>query len=314
MPPVLSQISMSKYRSICFTWHIPEAPVALDYPAVVGNLKHRKYAVFQLEKAPITGKLHLQGFVLFDQPVTLASIQRVMHGVHVEKPIADVATNIKYCTKLETRVDGPWELGRRPSPSSGSVRASSGQGSRTDLAEFRDAIRNGATNAQLWLSYPALMARHRLMVADVRAAFGNRRDAPPEVHIHFGDAGSGKSKLAHDLAPDAYVKVPGVWWDHYSGESDIIMDDFYGIDSYPYDLFLQLTDRYKFMAQVKGGMVPVNPKRIFITSNRHPRDWYCADPKYTVRAFFRRVTKILYFKIGEDPVEYDIPGLIERLE
>lgn len=159
--------------------------------------------------------------------------------------------------------------------------------------------------------YPDLMARYPRMVPAVRAAFRCVRESAPEVHIYFGDAGAGKSRLAHELAPDAYVKVPGVWWDHYCGQSDVIMDDFYGLDSYAYDLFLQLTDRYKFTAQVKGGMVPVNPKRIFITSNKHPRDWYCSDPRYVARAFFRRIAKILEFRNERDPVEHNPSDFFE---
>lgn len=170
---------------------------------------------------------------------------------------------------------------------------------------FRDAIIRGDTDADLWTMYPELMARYPRMVPAVRATFRVHRESPPEVHIYFGDAGTGKSRLAHELAPDAYIKVPGLWWDHYNGQPDVIMDDFYGLDSYPYDLWLQLTDRYKFMAQVKGGIVPVNPKRIFFTSNRHPRDWYCSDPKYNSEAFFRRVTKILEFRKAAESVEHN---------
>lgn len=304
----------TKYRRLCFTWHLPEARIGIDYTAVVSALKHRRYAVFQVEKAPSTGKLHVQGYIEFDQPTTIAAMQRVMPGVHVEKAVADSHANIKYCTKLESRVDGPWELGTRPKARAISGGGSGQQGERTDISAFRDAIKSGKSNAELWELYPALMARHRLMVADVRAAFCLVRPAPPEVHIYFGPAGCGKSRLAHELAPDAYIKVPGVWWDHYHGQPDVIMDDFYGLDSYPYDLYLQLTDRYRFMAQVKGGMVPVNPKRIFITSNRHPKDWYCSDPKYTVRAFFRRCTKILHFQNSGESVELDINSLIDTLE
>jgi hypothetical protein len=148
------------------------------------------------------------------------------------------------------------------------------------------------------------------MVSDVRAAQRSAVRDPPEVHIYFGDAGTGKSRLAHELAPAAYGKVRGMWWDMYQGESDVIMDDFYGPDDYAYAEFLKLTDRYPYKAQIKGGMVHVHPRRIFLTSNKHPRDWYCFLPEYNARAFFRRVTKILEFRHGfEAPLEHDPASL-----
>jgi len=87
-----------------------------------------------------------------------------------------------------------------------------------------------------------------------------------------------------------------MWWDLYSGEPDVIMDDFYGTDDFAYSEFLKLTDRYDYLAQVKGGMTRVNPRRIFITSNKHPRDWYVGVPAYYPKPFFRRIAKILEFR------------------
>lgn len=269
------------------------------------------YAVFQKETAPSTGTPHYQGYCEFKQGVNLATFKRkTFSHIHVQHPDGSRAANRAYCTKRESRLEGPWEFIRNPQNLGGGGGAGGppqegGQGARNDIAEFRDAIRSGHTTDMLWDMFPSLMARYRHMVTDVRASVRDAHRSPPEVHIYFGDPGTGKSRLAHELAPHAYGKVRGMWWDLYQGESDVIMDDFYGPDDYSYPEFLKLTDRYPYMAQVKGGMIRVHPKRIFITSNKHPRDWYCFLPEYNSHAFFRRVTKILEFRSDSDPVEHD---------
>lgn len=291
------------YRRACITWNVPDLGASVrDRVATIKSLPHLRYAIFQLESAPTTGQKHFQIYAEFKQPNRRAAIQRVLSGAHIEHPAGSLKQNQDYCSKEDSRVEGPWSVGE-PLPQD--PERQTGQGSRVDIGEFKEAIKSRKTDAELWDLYPDLMARYPRMADSVRSAFYGRRDGPPEVHLYYGDAGTGKSRLAHELAPDAYKKVPGMWWDLYRGESDVIMDDFYGIADYPYALFLQLTDRYNYTAQIKGGMARVNPKRIFITSNMDPRDWYRSVSGYDAHAFFRRVTKILEFRKDCETVEHN---------
>lgn len=255
------------------------------------------YYVFQLEKAPTTGTLHAQGYVELSTPSKLATIKRVLgRRVHVEMAIASREQNRAYCTKTEGRAEGagagPWEFIRNPENHELQLR---GQGARSDIAAFRDAIMRGDTEIDLLAHFPELMARYPRFLDTVRRISAPRRDWRPEVIICWGDAGSGKSRYAHDQAPDAYRKADGVWWDGYAGQPDVIMDDFYGAESFPYVQFLKLVDYYDYIAPVKGAMVRVNPRRIFITSNRSPHEWYAAVPSYEQWAFFRRISRIRHY-------------------
>lgn len=281
---------MPQYRRIVIVKHITDA---LLEPLPVETFQEWVscvYAVFQLERAPSTGRLHWQGYCEFSSPLSQATIKRHLgRTVHIEKAGGTREHSRVYCTKEDTRVEGPWEFIRNPA---GNPHVGGGAGTRNDIRMFRDAIIAGSDDVSLWANYPDLMARYPGMVRDVRRAHAPRRRAKPQVYIFFGAAGTGKSRTVNDLAPDAYRKVPGKWWDHYRGEPDVVMDDFYGGDQFPYAEFLKLTDWYDYMAECKGGMVKVNPTRIFITSNRHPREWYAACPEYDQLAFFRRITEI----------------------
>nr|WPR18710.1 MAG: replication polyprotein [Owegonang virus 17] len=300
---------MVQYRRICFTKHVKDALLQELRVDTFAEWVSCVFAVFQLEHAPSTGAAHYQGYCEFSSPLSLSTIKRHLgRDVHVEKAVADRQKNVVYCTKEESRAEGPWEFIR---PGAQNPHVGGGQGSRNDIAEFRDAIIGGMGDEQLWAAFPGLMARYPGMVRDVRRAHAPRRRVKPEVYIFFGAAGTGKSRLVNELAPDAYRKVPGKWWDHYCGEPDVVMDDFYGGEQFPYAEFLKLTDWYDYMAECKGGMVKVNPKRIFITSNRHPREWYAAVPEYDQLAFFRRITEIKRY--GEDgTVEPWLPPHLER--
>lgn len=70
-----------------------------------------------------------------------------------------------------------------------------------------------------------------------------------------GASGCGKSSTARKLYPDAYIKNCNKWFDGYSGEKSIIMDD---VDDNHACLGHHLkiwTDHYGCRFEIKGGSV-----------------------------------------------------------
>jgi len=66
------------------------------------------FSIFQLESCPETGRRHLQGYVRLRSPQRISALQRALPGGHFEAAAAKESKNIEYCSKEESRVDGPW--------------------------------------------------------------------------------------------------------------------------------------------------------------------------------------------------------------
>ena len=86
-------------------------------------------------------------------------------------------------------------------------------------------------------------------------------------HWLWGATGTGKSKYAREKWPDFYLKDITKWWDHYNGQSAILVDD---IDPEHKFLAKQLknwSDHYPFTPEIKGGRLPpIRPATVIVTS------------------------------------------------
>lgn len=103
-------------RRWCFTHHLPNLD---DLDKLDDSLNEillalfqcEKYA-FQLEKCPNTGKYHYQGYCEFKNGRTFNGIKELIDNTtHWEKAHQPSGTNYAYCTKVESRVRGPWVKG-----------------------------------------------------------------------------------------------------------------------------------------------------------------------------------------------------------
>ena len=95
-----------RLRNALFTHFRTEVPIE--------KLEFMDYLVYQLEECPETRRTHYQGYAEFSQQMTLKKLQEWLPSVHFEKRFGNQAQAIAYCTKEDTRVDGPWEYGERP--------------------------------------------------------------------------------------------------------------------------------------------------------------------------------------------------------
>lgn len=256
-------------RSWCFTVNNPLGPLDLSD-------KQIRYSVYQLEVGE-SGTRHYQGYLELVTSQRMSYIKGILPTAHLETRRGTRDQARAYCMKEDSRVEGPWESGEWIS----------GQGSRQDLLCIRDLIKSGWPMREIaeeyfttWVKNYRALDRYRLMVGDMR-------NWMTELHIIVGPSGTGKSKLAHELCPNAYWKPEGMYFDGYDGQEDIILDDFYGDISFK--LLLNMADRYPLKVPFKGGFVNFIARRIIITSNVHYDRWYSQDTS----ALSRRITNLI---------------------
>jgi hypothetical protein len=245
------------------------------------------YFVMQKERGA-QGTEHFQGYIHMANPVTMRAIKDIINDrIHCEIARGNGQQNKDYCTKEEGRIDGPWEFGELPT-----------QGKRKDLELMRDAVVNdGKTREQLIMSDLCSTAlRYDKAYATLRRIRAKKiGQQKPEVWVLWGATGAGKSRRARTLAPGAYEKADGKWWDGYDGEESVIWDDF-DPEQYPLRALLKITDYYGKKVEVKGSYDELIVTKIVFTSNIRPEHWYMNESQEHRDALLRRIDHIIEFK------------------
>lgn len=244
------------------------------------------YMVWQIERCPATGKLHLQGYMEFESNVFRRYLQRFFENgqtLHAEARLGTREGCIRYCTKEETRVMGPWEYGDRDHME----RRETSQGNRSDVQRIHDAINQGYSMDDLMREFPADLIR---MCNGVKTAMGlvRKRDAPIDrdikVIVIFGGTGTGKtSGVLHGLYEKYGIKPytvdstmlstsgTTIWWDGYENEDHVLWDEYH--NWVPTGDLLRYMDRYTMQIQKKGGSTVAYYKHLYITTNVPPWEW-----------------------------------------
>ncbi|AGS36177.1 replication-associated protein [Circoviridae 2 LDMD-2013] len=277
-----------------------------------------KYVCFQPEKAPGTGTRHIQGYVVFQNARTFSGAKAIIgEGAHIEVARGSSQANIEYCSKDESRDTeagfGFIERGNREDV----LGTGSGGGTRTDLAVVAASLRTGATLSQIAEDHPASYIMYTRGIHSYAQLSLPKRSHKTIVHWYWGPTGTGKTRLACEESPDAYWKSSAhQWYDGYDGLADIIIDD-YRCSFSTFNELLRLLDRYPYQAQVKGGTIHVNAKRIFITAPKDPRSMWQSRTEEDIAQLERRIEVVRYFGVDEnipEPVLNEAPAVIHGFD
>lgn len=265
-----------------------------------------QYTIWQVEMGE-NGTLHLQGYLVLKKAQTLEYLKKHFdNGAHWEIRRGTHIQAKEYCSKEDTKVLGPFELGD-------DSKVPTGQGQRSDLLAVKKAIDEGKDEIYLVDEHFGTCAKHMRFFRDYKRIKSAQRNWKTEVWVIWGKTGTGKSRYCAEHYPNAYWKPQSNWWDGYTGQEVVVIDEFYGWLSYSF--MLRLLDRYPLVLETKGGHTTFLAKKIIITSNKEPKDWF--DP---VRNAFapleRRIDKVLnfpadqFFDLGlEDLVTLDDIGV-----
>lgn len=100
-----------QYRNYVFTWNNPADNYRDKMESLVDS-NDAQYLVYQMEEGE-EGTPHLQGYIEWTGRKTLTACKKLLPKAHWEPRKGTQEQAIEYCTKEDTRVDGPWELGEK---------------------------------------------------------------------------------------------------------------------------------------------------------------------------------------------------------
>ena len=155
------------------------------------DLRNISYMVWQREQCPETDKIHIQGYVELRRARSLSWVQNnISITAHFEARRGTAKEASDYCKKEKSRIDGPWELGDM----------TRGMGSRSDLIDFRDAIKKGLTIREINEDFYQQLMKYPRYYQMVRNLYIPKYDSErkaPIVTLLIGPTGCGKTKAAY---------------------------------------------------------------------------------------------------------------------
>lgn len=241
------------------------------------------------------GTPHLQGYVEFASRLRGAQVKALVSSrCHIEKRRGTGVQASDYCKK-----DGDFvERG-----SLSKVK----QGSRKDLMLVKEAIDSGCSMSEIaddhftsWVKYRKSFESYKFLKSP--PIFRNA-----DVFCLWGEPGTGKTRFVYENEHDLYIcSDPSLkWFDGYGGEEAVLIDDYNGEATTSF--LLRVLDKYPLMVPVKGGFIPWNPLRIYVTSNIPPPFGHLTHSA-AIRRRFRRVMHL------ENPLHFDDDGEVAHFK
>lgn len=275
-------------RNLCFTLNNPTLPND-EFQRLLAEIPGLRYAVWQRETGA-NGTPHLQGYVEFTSAKRYSAlVGTCLEGSHFEPRRGSRDQARDYCRKEDSRTEGPFEYGEWKS---------GGQGNRTDLSLCCDAIKRGASDAEIAEEFSTEYVKFHKGFTALRQARTAPRDPTitPEVWLFYGPSGYGKSSGAISMGGDSYFnKQSGSWWDGYDNESWVVLDDFSGA-SMAYGDWKRTVDRYPIRVPFKGGFYQLTSTRFIMTSTELPANWWNPDTtRVNLAEIARRINHLRVF-------------------
>jgi len=234
------------------------------------------------------GTPHVQGYIQLLTKKRFEIVKKLIsRRAHIEIAKGSAEQNIKYCSK-----DGNFFI----LPTADAKPREKRQ--RSDILDVKKKLDDGASlksiadsNFPIYIRNQKNLQQYKMMVEESRKTIRNI-----ETTILWGDSRTGKTGYVYNnhnineiFKLDSANKL---WWDGYNGQKILLIDDFYG-DWIKYSALLNILDKYPLRCEIKGGFTYANWTTVYITSNKHPSEWYSEG---MTDAFKNRINFIKYFR------------------
>lgn len=243
------------------------------------KLKTCKFLISCKEIAPTTGHEHIHIYVHFEQPYKLSK-KILSYGAHVEICRGSPKQNIDYISKDGNIIE---EWGTRPS-----------QGTRT-VAEMKE-MSVDEVSPQYYRIKKQIDEdeRSKNTFFDMLEEIRNDNLKAPEIIYITGPSGKGKTYTAYKMAVEKYkndeigkLTLNNNFIDIVNENAKCFVIEEFRDSQIRASDFLQLTDKYGYRANTKGGFCTLRPEMIIICSIKHPSTIYHDEVN---TQFMRRIT------------------------
>lgn len=230
--------------------------------------KHLSYLIYA-EEVGASGTPHLQVYLSLVKRERLSWLKnQINNTAHWEAMRGSPKQASDYCKKPSTDPSKIHEFGQLPeTPSS-----KGGESTASKWHEIHGLAKQADTTTFLEL-YPRESFLHLRNFQSLVEAYRPKPMALAEMRHwwYIGNPGTGKSRTARHLFPDAYIKPTSTkWWPSYAGEREVIIDDLGKDHAYVLEWLKNWADHYPFVAENKGGHTGmIRPHSIIVTSNYH---------------------------------------------
>lgn len=258
-------------------------PLSEDYDEFRNFVESPSYkATYYLlaeDRAPTTGTKHWHGIICFEKRHLMTSIKKHIKKWHIEPMRGSFTEARDYTLKYAKNIPDAFirEIGKPPQD----TRISSKQNE-----DKWDALFLAAKKGKFEDIPPKEYIRYHKAIREIYIENQKALDMPPNTNLkeHFlwlwGSTGKGKSytvrhhikeriQTMYEEPIDIYLKTLNKWWDHYSGEKIVLIEEA-NPDACEHlaTFFKTWFDEYAFVAEAKGTIAPkIRPEFIIVTSN-----------------------------------------------
>lgn len=235
--------------------------------------KHCTYLIIAKEIAPTTRTPHLQMYFEFKNAKRFSTLKELIPRAYFASRRGTALQASDYCKKTASG-DNLVERGELTQ-----------QGKRNDWAETIEDLKHGESILSVLDERPHHLPCINALKTYQRETLGVPMDRPAMRYIWiYGKSQVGKSALVRGMFGklDTYAKPSGRWFDGYTKQKIIWLEDFVGdtheqTPTLERDMMLKLCDPYQLSLPIKGGYVPCAAKLVVITSNYHPSEVFKHD-------------------------------------
>ena len=217
---------------------------------VMSCLEKASFFVFQLEEGKENGYQHFQCFAQWDSPTRFSSIRKAFMSrgwtiQYVMPRQFSVASCLAYCSKEDSRVEGPWTRGEAQLPATDE---------KTLILEAENQLAEGLTTVDSLILNPETRPAVRRHLTYFRAieeaamrSHWSKTDRHVTAHLMWGPPRTGKSwSLTHERFDYDRVYRVTDWvhpWDSYQSQPILILDEF-DPDQVDFHILCQILEGY----------------------------------------------------------------------